>query len=267
MTPLIRLAPTLTKLSDCEGSIVVTGSHGGRYCGRLAIEERLRAVIFHDAGVGLDRAGIAALDILAERGIAAAAASHRSCRIGDAEDMMDRGIISHANAFAVACKVLSGLDCATAAEWLIGATLRDADPPDATESRSTELPPGARRPLVFVDSASLVDAEADRGAVIVTGSHGGLVGGDPKMALRVDGYAAAFNDAGIGIDRAGLGRLGPLDERGIAAVTVAAMSARIGEARSTFEGKISAVNETARERGAREGMRARELLMDWVRSP
>jgi len=266
MTPLIRLAPTLTKLSECEGSVVVTGSHGGRYCGRLAIEARLRAVIFNDAGVGLDRAGIAALDLLAERGIAAAAASHRSCRIGDAEDMMERGIISFANAFAVACKVMAGLDCATAAEWLIGATLRDADPPEATESRLIELPPGARRPLVFVDSASLVDAMADRGAVIVTGSHGGLVGGDPHMALRVDGYAAAFNDAGIGIDRAGLGRLGVLNERGIAAITVAAMSARIGEARSTFEGRISAVNETARRLGACEEMRASDVLSAWTLS-
>jgi hypothetical protein len=266
MTPLIRLAHTLTKLSECEGSVVVTGSHGGLYCGRLAIEERLRAVIFNDAGVGLDGAGIAALDLLAERGIAAAAASHRSCRIGDAEDMMDRGIISYANSFAVACKVVAGLDCATAAEWLIGAGLRDADPPDATESRLSERPPGACRSLVFVDSASLVDAEADRGAVIVTGSHGALVGGDPKMALRVDGYAAAFNDAGIGIDRAGLGRLRVLDERGIAAITVAAMSARIGEARSTFEGRISAANDTARRLGAREGMRAKDVLSAWARS-
>jgi hypothetical protein len=64
----------------------------------------------------------------------------------------------------------------------------------------------------------------------VTGSHGDLVGDDPKMVLRVDGFAAAFNDAGIGIDRAGLGWLAPLDARGIAVITVAAATARIGEA-------------------------------------
>ncbi|MCW3476943.1 hypothetical protein [Limobrevibacterium gyesilva] len=34
-----------------------------------------------------------------------------------------------------------------------------------------------------------------RGAVLVRGSHGGLVGGDPAMALRVDGIVSAINAA------------------------------------------------------------------------
>ncbi|MFI5012996.1 MAG: hypothetical protein ACHQAY_11690 [Hyphomicrobiales bacterium] len=263
----IRLAPTLTKLSDCEGAVVVTGSHGARYCGRLAVAARLRAAIFHDAGIGLEGAGIAALALLAERGIAAAAASHLSCRIGDTEDMMRRGVISHANAVAAAYGVMPGLSCAAAAERLTGAPHRVADIPDAEEARLVLKPEGAVRPIVLIDSASLVDPPGDRGAVVVTGSHGGLVGGDPKMALRVDGFAAAFNDAGIGIDRAGLGRFAPLDERGIAAITVDAMTARIGEARSTFEGVISAVNERALALGAREGMRAREVLEAWAMTP
>ena len=125
-------------------------------------------------------------------------------------------------------------------------------------------PSGAQRAIVLVDSASLVDRLEDRGAVIVTGSHGGLAGGDKRMALRADGFAAAFNDGGVGIDRAGLGRLAPLDARGIAAVSVDAMTARIGEARSTFEGVISEANETARRHGARERMLAKDVLMAWA---
>jgi hypothetical protein len=260
----IRLAPTLTKLADCEGTVVVTGSHGGRYCGRLAIAARVRAAIFHDAGIGLDDAGVAALELLAERGIAAASASHLSCRIGDTEDMMRRGVISRANAVAVACGIVAGLGCAEAAERLARAPFRVAGLPDAAESRLVLRPPGAQRPIVLIDSASLVDRLEDQGAVIVTGSHGGLVGGDKAMALRAEGFAAAFNDAGIGIDRAGLGRLAPLDERGIAAITVGAMTARIGDAGSTFEGVISAANERARALGAKEGMRARPILEAWA---
>jgi hypothetical protein len=244
---------------------VVTGSHGGRYCGRLAVLAGLRAAIFHDAGIGLDAAGIAALGLLEERGMAAAAVSHLTCRVGDTEDMMRRGRISHANAAARACGVEPGLACAVAAQCLTAAPHRLAEPPEATESRRKVEVPGARRAIVLIDSASLVDPEADRGAIIVTGSHGGLVGGDPKMALRVEGFAAAFNDAGIGIDRAGLGRLAPLEARGIAAITVVAATARIGEAASTFSGVISAANEPARALGARDGMPARQVLEAWAK--
>ena len=84
------------------------------------------------------------------------------------------------------------------------------------------------------------------------------------MALRTDGFAAAFNDAGIGLEEAGIGRLPALDARGIAAFTVDAASARIGEARSTFEdGVISRVNATAARLGAAPGMRARDVLLRW----
>ena len=109
-------------------------------------------------------------------------------------------------------------------------------------------------------------APADAGAIVVTGSHGGLVGGDPAMALRTDAFAAVFNDAGIGIEEAGIGRLAALEQRGIAAFTVAAASARIGEARSTFEdGIISRVNAAAARLAAAAGMRARDVLLAWAK--
>jgi hypothetical protein len=49
-----------------------------------------------------------------------------------------------------------------------------------------------------------------------------------------------LNDAGGGIDEAGFSRLPALNVRGIAGTTAAAVSARIGDARSTlFDGIIS----------------------------
>jgi hypothetical protein len=138
--------------------------------------------------------------------------------------------------------------------------LRPVDPgPLPGEARDIVTLPGALRPLVLADSASLVAIE-DIGAVVFTGSHGGLLGGRPETAIKYDVFAALYNDAGIGIDEAGLSRLPALDARGIAGVTVAAASARIGEAHSAFEtGVLSRVNRSATARGAHEGMRARDF--------
>lgn len=258
----IVVAATITKLPDSRGAVLVTGSHGGAFCGHLAIAAGVRAAIFHDAGVGLGEAGIAALGLLGGFGIAAAAVGHQSCRIGDADDVMARGRISHANAAATALGVAAGQPAGEAADILRQAEWRSASTPGLIEARVVLDRPA--RPLVLIDSASLVDAVADIGAVVVTGSHGGLVGGKPEMALRADGFAAVFNDAGIGIEDAGIGRLQPLDRRGIAAFVVRADSARIGEARSSYEGIISVVNETAARLGAAPGQKAAEVLERWA---
>lgn len=259
--PGVLLADTITRLPpEAAGAVVVSGSHGGRYPGYLAAAAGVRAVILNDAGIGRDEAGIGALPYLDALGIAAACVSHRSCRIGDTADMMARGRVSHANAAARAAGVAPGQGAAEAARLLADAPHRRVDPPAHGEGRSTLRPDGARRGIVLLDSVSLVGPQ-DVGQVVVTGSHGGLVGGDPAKALRADGYAAAFNDAGIGMDEAGTTRLPALDRRGIAAVTVAAASARIGEGASTFhDGIVSAANRTARSWGAREGDRAEDAL-------
>jgi hypothetical protein len=106
--------------------------------------------------------------------------------------------------------------------------------------------------------------ESDNGSIVVTGSHGGLLGGKPETAIRIDALAAVYNDAGVGMDNAGISRLEPLDARGIAAVTVDAKTARIGDARSTWEtGKISHANQLAKTYGAERGMPV-PTFVDWV---
>lgn len=258
------LAATITKLPPgARGAVVVCGSHGGRYPGALAAKAGLRAVILSDAGIGLEDAGIGALALLEGLGIAAACLSHESCRIGDPDDMLARGRVRHANRQARGLDVAPGLPCRAAAERLATATAPTlADPPRLSEGRT--VIEGRVRRLVLIDSAAMVAPE-DAGQVVVTGSHGGLVGGDPATALRVEGFAAAFNDAGIGCDEAGITRLPALDARGISAITVAAMSARIGEAHSTFaDGLVSRVNAAATRHGARVGMPARECLQAWA---
>jgi hypothetical protein len=264
--PIIE-APTITSLpAEAHGAVVVSGSHGGHYPGYLAAKAGVRAVVLSDAGVGRDSAGIASLAYLERFGIAAAAVSNVSARIGDAADIMRRGVISHANAPAVAAGVAPGLPCREAAQRLLAAPLVAAAPERFGETRSVLELPGAARRVVLIDSAAQVEP-ADAGQIIVTGSHGGLVGGHPRLALRVAGIAGVFNDAGIGIDDAGITRLPALDQRGIAAFTVSAASAAIGDAGSTYrDGIVSVVNATAQARGAKPGMRAGAVIDLWART-
>src|SRR5258706_10747277 len=96
---------------------------------------------------------------------------------------------------------------------------------------------------------------ADAGRILVIGSHGALHGGRPESALSVDAAAAVFNDAGVGADRIGVSRLPVLGARGIPAVAVDCMSARIGDGRSAWEtGAISHANSVASALGAARGM-------------
>jgi uncharacterized protein YunC (DUF1805 family) len=259
MRAAILIADSITRVgSDAAGAVVVNASHGGIYAAYLAAKLQARAAIFNDAGVGRDNAGIAGLSYLEDFGVPAATIGHETARIGDGADMMATGVITHANTLASSLGVNPGMSCRDAAEALREAVAVRRAPPEALEA---SFPLIAESPPVWaIDSASLVLPE-HKDAIVVTGSHGGLLGGKPETALKYDVRGALYNDAGIGKDAAGVSRLPALDARGIAAATVAAASARIGDARSTYEdGIISRVNATAAALGLREGMTAREFI-------
>ena len=111
--------------------------------------------------------------------------------------------------------------------------------------------------IVLMDSISLVNDE-DAGRIIVSGSHGAMLGSDPASAIRGDAFAGFFHDAGGGKDNAASSRLSPLDQRGIIAGTVAGMSARIGDGQSVYnEGILSHINKKAIAAGGEVGMPAK----------
>jgi len=257
----ILTADSVTKLGPAHrGSVLVAGSHGGVYAGFVAAEAGVRAVILNDAGVGKEQAGIASLPYLDRIGMAAATVSHRSARIGFGSDMMRRGVISHANAAARAAGVTPGQACAVAARMLLKAPLAQKEPPPYAEARYQLWHEPGFAPVWGLDSASLVEAD-DAGHVLIIGSHGGAPGGKPEAALKHDAVAAVFNDAGIGIDSAGISRLIPLEKRRIPAATVDCNTARIGDARSSWDaGVISALNPTASALGGRIGMTCKAFV-------
>jgi hypothetical protein len=132
---VIVTADSVTKPGDAAGKVLVGGSHGGVVSGWFAAQSGARAVILHDAGVGKDGAGVAGLAWLESIGMAAAAVSHESARIGDGADVLASGIISRANRLARELGVVPGMRCKDAAVLLTKATPRSGLVPDYRQGR------------------------------------------------------------------------------------------------------------------------------------
>lgn len=246
-----------------RGAVVVAASHAGRYAALYAAAKGVAAIILNDAGIGRERAGVAGLAALDEPGLPAAALCHLTARIGEGRHSAENGFVSVANQPALALGLTPGMTCREALAILRTAPpALSGTPAMEAESRHEIAIECERGPvtIIAIDSASLV-VPADGGRIVVTGSHGGLLGGRPETAIKAPVKAAIYNDAGVGCDGAGTSRLPALDARGIAGVCVAAFSARIGDARSTYhDGYVSAVNNTARHMGAEIGSSCRDAV-------
>ncbi len=106
----VRLVDSITQLGpEDAGCIAISGSHGGVSSGRFAIAARPLLSVFNDAGIGLDRAGIAALELLQSEGLAACTVSHDSARIGYASSTLEQGVVNHVNALAAALGIAPGV--------------------------------------------------------------------------------------------------------------------------------------------------------------
>ncbi len=106
----VLLVDSITQLIASDaGAIVITGSHGGRSAASYALQYPMALVVFNDAGVGKDKAGIEALQRLLKQGRAAATVAHDSARIGDAMDAWDHGVLSHVNALAARLGLRPGM--------------------------------------------------------------------------------------------------------------------------------------------------------------
>lgn len=242
--------------------IAIAASHGGAYAGYLAARVGIRGIILHDAGIGKDQAGISALPYLDGLSIAGATIDYRTARIGDGQAMAETGVVSHVNQTASQAGCAVGqptMVCARAMQTAKGA---GGEVPGYAEARFVlqDTPEGPK--VMGCDSTSLVQPE-DEGQIVVTASHGDLLRDSPSWGSRPDVLAAIFNDAGASDPS----RLPDLDTRNIAGATVSAESARIGDARSTYEdGIISHINETARRRGARIRMTCRDFVQQMIDS-
>lgn len=111
------LLDTITAIDASHaGGVIVSGSHGGASSTGFVTRAPARphAVFFNDSGIGKERAGIVALELLDGIDVVCAVYSHDSARIGDARDGYDCGVLTGVNG------------CARAAGLAIGQAVREA---------------------------------------------------------------------------------------------------------------------------------------------
>lgn len=117
--PALRVVDSITQLGpQDEGCIAVSGSHGGLSSARYALAARPLLSVFNDAGVGKDEAGLAALDFLQARALAACTVGHDSARIGESQSTLAEGVVNHLNAHARALGISAGQSCRHIVEQL-----------------------------------------------------------------------------------------------------------------------------------------------------
>ena len=119
MTP-IRIVDSITELTpDDAGCIAVSGSHGGLSSARYAEAARPLLSVFNDAGVGKQAAGIAALEWLELRELAACTVAHDSACIGQAASTWESGRVSYVNALASALGIQPGMPLQSSVQALL----------------------------------------------------------------------------------------------------------------------------------------------------
>jgi hypothetical protein len=261
VSAIVTAASSATAPDETKGRVLVSGSYGGVYNAWHAVRKGAKAVILNDASIGKNGAGVSGLAWLDELGLPGATADCRTCHIGDGEHMLQHGLVSFVNRRAEALGAAAGQrvsECA--ARFDRAPPLTVAPPAIAGGKRFVISANAGERVVVGLDAAPLL-SPGDAGAIAVTGSHAALFRGRPDSVISVDVFAAFFNDAGVGLDDAGIARLKDLDGRGIIAATVSAASAEIGVARSTYEdGVVSHVNATAGRHGMMPGERLRDAV-------
>jgi len=244
--------------------VVVAASYLGLMPARLVAPHRPRAVIGHDACIGIDGAGIAGLGYLEALGIPAATAAGMSAELGNGEDQYESGTISFLNILAEQCGLQVGMPVREAAQLLL-----DRDPTDTSVGnkvrRTTVAEHESGRAVVVTDSIVFA-TKADRNRnVLVTAGHTGRSGA--AFLLEAAPWGFICSDGGRSKNDSGIAGLAITGAHGLPGASADAKTARIGDASDAYErGLISACNEPARARGVADGMTVREaahlLLQD-----
>jgi len=105
-----------------------------------------------------------------------------------------------------------------------------------------------------------------RGHVAVAASHGAVYAA--YLAAKGGARGVILNDAGVGLDAAGISGLAWLDALDIPGATISHMSARIGDGADMIaRGRISHVNAAAQALGCAPGQSCRECAERMTRAP
>jgi hypothetical protein len=236
--------------------VLLAASYAGKSSLVFALRRGLRGVIAHEAGVGLARAGISGLDLCEEFKIPAAAVATMDAGLSHGASMVGARI-TYCNAVASSLGVSPGMSAFAAGVLMLKSPAGKAlNPPDVVDPRLHQVAKTAAGSVYATDSTFSIKEQMPN-ATICGGSHCARVFAESILKIRPSGAIA--NDAGMGLNGTGIEGLSILSEHGIAAASVAAMSARIGNGLSTYhDGVISACNPVAQQKGVRVGMPAKD---------
>ena len=239
--------------------VVVHGAYMASAVVTQLLRRGFRGVIGVDAGIGRNAAGIGGLPLADVHGVPAAAVSVYSCDMCAGASVWADGVISSANASAVALGVQPGQSTRQAAALMLSAPHGVAREVHGTlPDHAFPLQPGADGGVLGSWSMSLVHGEHVRDVFCV----GTPV--DTTMTIYV--YRHGIRPAGIIGSDGGFGRhqmavagLPILEAMGIACAAVSHLSADLGDPRSIYrDGRISLVNRQARDAGVALAMTAVE---------
>jgi hypothetical protein len=244
--------------------VLLAASYAGKSSLVFALRRGLRGVIAHEAGVGLDRAGISGLALCDAFGVPAAAVATMEAGLSHGASMVGARI-THANACATALGVAAGMPAWEAGRLMLKSPPgRNASAPDVVDPRLHRVAQTESGAVYASDSTFGIKQEM-LDATICGGSHCARVFAESILKIRPRGAMA--NDAGMGRDRSGVEGLSVLSDHGIAGASVAALSARIGNGISTYnDGVISSCYAVAATRGVVVGMPARQAAEVMLRA-
>lgn len=240
---------------NCGVDVVVNASYCGILPARFIGAQKPRGCIGVDCGVGPAGASIAGLWYLEALNIPAATADVMTVRLGDGNDLYERGIVSFVNRPAADCGVSIGQPVADAAALMLE---KDPAEPGASEvTNRTVVGQGPDGRLIVCTDSIAFGLPEDVHNVLLTAGHTGRSAVPYLLQVRPFGFICS--DGGGGRDRSGVEGLRIVESEGLAGAAVDARTAKMGDGLSTFhEGTISAMNRLAESAGVEIGMAARK---------
>lgn len=233
--------------------VVLGASFAGAQTGKVPLRQGAKGWIAHEAGPGLDDAGISGLSLADSFDVPAAAIATSTAGLSNGPSLLT-GTVSRANQKATLLGVQEGMIGEQAARLMLKAPPGRLHNVDGLTDESTRvLKTTENGNILSCWSFSRVTGEHPNDVFLVA-SHGAKI--MALYALRIRPRGLICNDAGFGLDNSGIEGIYELEQHGIAAATVSTDTARIGDAESTYGGTISAVNSVAANLGVTVGMKA-----------
>jgi hypothetical protein len=242
---------------DPPRDVVVHAAYMAAPVAAQLLRQGFRGFIGVDAGIGRNASGIGGLPLADEHFVPAAAVSVYSCDMCAGASVWADGVISSANASAAALGVQLGQSTAKAAALMLRAPLgRTRDLRGSLPDTDFPLRPGQDSRVFGCWSMSLVHGERSRDVFCV----GTPVDTTMTIYIHRHGIRPAGiigSDGGFGRHRMAVAGLPILQAMGIPCAAVSHLSADLGDPRSIYhDGRISLVNDQARDAGVGLGMSA-----------